>query len=302
MSYQILGRFLLLFAVTVAGTMSFAQNIILGVLEESKGHYAGEPSYRDVRVIFQKSGGVWQAFQSDCEDQACLKAVSSTYPIETKWTIAFDGRNLGQVVSHAPSDFRWYSDVGQQTIISTNPVPTVGTRSAEFGGYTEASVYRPLVANSKAYFGDPDQWKPFAPSSEVATLLQQAFRKKYPKLCRISQNDQSKLEEFSYRNEEVKVVKAYASHLRGTVARLHLEAVDCRDTEAGFDIDDPWFFVDAKKRVKYLDSGMWLVDAGDYDNDGRSELIFSINREDEGGYEIWYENFNKHSTFRFLYH
>jgi hypothetical protein len=175
------------------GNPHFAQNIILGVLEESKGHYAGEPNYRDIRVIFQKSGGVWQPFQSDCQDQACLKVVSSTYPSETKWTIAFDGRNLGQVVSHAPSDFRWYSDVGQKAIISTNPVPTVGTRSAEFGGYTEASVYRPLVANSKAYFADADRWKPVAPSSEVATLLQQAFRKKYSKLCRISQTDQNKL-------------------------------------------------------------------------------------------------------------
>lgn len=302
MSYQILERFLLLLAVIVAGTMSFAQNIILGVLEESKGHHAGEPNYRDVRVIFQKNGGVWQPFQSDCRNQACLKAVSSTYPSETKWIIAFDGRNLGQVVSHAPSNFRWYGDVGQQRIISKNPVPTIGTRSTEFGGYTEAPLYRPLVASSKGYFADPDRWKPFVPSSEVAGLLQQAFRKKYPKLCRTSQNDQSKLEEFSYRNEEVRVVNAYASRLGSIIVRLHLEAVDCQDTEAGFDIDDPWFLVDGTKAIKYLDSGMWLVDAGDYDNDGRSELIFSINREDEGGYEIWYENLNKHATFKFLYH
>jgi hypothetical protein len=301
MSYQILRRLLLVLAVA-AVTRAFAQDVILGVLEESKGHYAGEPNYRDVRVIFQKNGDVWQAFQSDCEDQACLRAVASTYPSETKWTIAFGGRNLGQVVSHAPSEFRWYSDIGQQAIISTNPVPTVGTRSTEFGGYTEASVYRPLVANSKAYFADPDRWKPFAPSSEIATLFQEAFRKKFPKLCRMSQTDQSKLEEFSYRNEEVKVVKAYAAGSGSIVARLHLEAVDCHDTEAGFDIDDPWFYVDATKVVKYLDSGVWLVDAGDYDNDGRSELIFSINREDEGGYEIWYDNLKKHATSKFVYH
>lgn len=142
----------------------------------------------------------------------------------------------------------------------------------------------------------------FRGAFRLSNLLQQAFRKKYPKLCRISQTDQSKLEEFVYRSEEVKVVKAYASRPGLIVARLHLQAVDCQDTEAGFDIDDPWFFVDATKTVKYLDSGISLVDAGDYDNDGRSELIFSIDREDEGGYEIWYENFNKHATFKFIYH
>ena len=118
----------------------------------------------------------------------------------------------------------------------------------------------------------------------------------------ISQVDQSKLEEFPYRAEEVKIVKAYASRLGSIVARLHLDAIDCQDTEAGFDIDDPWFFVNATRTVKYLDSGIWLVDAGDYDNDRRSELIFSINRENEGGYDIWYENFKKHATFKFGYH
>jgi hypothetical protein len=83
---------------------------------------------------------------------------------------------------------------------------------------------------------------------------------------------------------------------------LHLEAVDCADVEAGFDIDDPWFVVDTKKSIAYLESGIWLVDAGDYDNDGRSELVFSINRDNEGGYEIYYDNFKKHATFRFNYH
>ena len=47
---------------------------------------------------------------------------------------------------------------------------------------------------------------------------------------------------------------------------------------------------------------MWMVDAGDYDNDGRSELIFSISRDNEGGYEIWYDDFRKHATFKFHYH
>ena len=102
---------MLLLGVTLAGGRSTAQNIVLGILEESKGHYSGEPNYRDVRVVFQKRGETWQPFQSDCADQACLKTVASTYPGEVKWTIAFDGKNLGQVVSHVPSAFKFYSKV-----------------------------------------------------------------------------------------------------------------------------------------------------------------------------------------------
>lgn len=303
MRYLIFRRFLLLLVTLIAFfANASAQDLVLGVLEESGGHYAGEPNYRSVRVILEKKGDAWQPFRSNCEDANCWKRVASTYPSEVRWTIAFDGKSVGQVVSRTPTDFHWYSAVGQQKITSTSPVPTIGERSAEFGGYTDAVVYRPLIANSQPYFSDPDRWKPFTVPPALTTALQQAFRKKYPKLCRLSAADHRTLKPFTYRNEEVKIVKSYASSGGWVISRLHLQAVDCADVEAGFDIDDPWFVVDAKGPVAYLDSGMWLVDAGDYDNDGRSELVFSINRDDEGGYEIFYDDFKKHATFKFSYH
>jgi hypothetical protein len=302
MKRQILGPLLLLLVIVTQLTSAAAQDVLLGILEESGGHYVGEANYRSVRVVFEKKGDGWQPFPSNCDTPACLKSVTSSYPTDVNWTIAFDGSNVGQVLSRTPSDFRSYGDVGQQTIVSTNPVPTIGARSSEFGGYTEASVYRPLVATSQEYVADPERWKPAAPSEELSSSLRQAFRKKFPRLCRIGATDTGKLEEFPYRDDEVKVVKAYGSVSGSLVARLHLEAIDCQDTEAGFDINDPWFFIDVGKSATYLDSGMWLVDAGDYDNDGKSELVFSINRENEGGYEIWYNRFRSHATFTFSYH
>jgi hypothetical protein len=47
---------------------------------------------------------------------------------------------------------------------------------------------------------------------------------------------------------------------------------------------------------------MWLVDAGDYDNDGKSELVFSIDRDNRGGYELFYDTLRRHVTFEFNYH
>jgi hypothetical protein len=295
-----------LFSVLIAGFISIqtasTQNVILGVLEENHGHYAGEPNYRSVRAVFEKKDGDWRPLRSDCRDRECLKTATSSYPREMIWTIAFDGKNVGQVTSRTPQDFRWYSSLGQQEIISSGPVPTIGSRSSEFGGYTDAVVYRPLIANSQQYFADPDRWKPSTTSPALTTALQQAFRNKFPKLCRLSGAEHNTLEPLLYRNEEVKIVKAYTSASGRIVARLHLEGVDCADVEAGFDIDDPWFVIDTKKSITYLDSGLWLVDAGDYDNDGRSELVFSINRDNEGGYEIYYDDFRKHWTFKLNYH
>lgn len=277
------------------------QNVILGILEENHGWYAGEPNFRDVRVVFRKTGTDWLPYPSDCPNQQCLKTGAASYPSKVRWTIAFDGKNLGQITSRA-KEFKWYAAVGQQEIVGSDPVPTVGTQSAEFGGYTGAAVYRPLIANSRPYFHDPEAWKPFNPPQDLTTALQRAFRKQFPKLCRLGGPDSSEMNSFPYRNEQVKLAKAYRAKTGWAIARLNLQAVDCADVEAGFDIDDPWFVIDPVGSVRYLDSGMWLVDAGDYDNDGRSELLFSINRDDRGGYELFYDDFKKHASFAFNYH
>lgn len=47
---------------------------------------------------------------------------------------------------------------------------------------------------------------------------------------------------------------------------------------------------------------MMLVDAGDYDNDGESELLFAITDYNRGGYKLFYDKFTKSVEFKFNYH
>jgi hypothetical protein len=293
---------LIAYALLASAAESFDQGVVLGVLEDHPGYYAGDPNFRAVRVAFKKSGRDWQPFRSDCRDHNCLKAVASVYPPELTWTIAFDGKSLGKITSRAPKEYKWYSSVGEQEITGAGPVPTIGEESLAFASQIGTPVYRPLMANSRPFFRDPDVWKPFSPTQDTIAALERRFRKKFPKLCRLGGSNSSEMKPFPYRDEEVKVVKAYRSKTGWAVARLHLQAVDCADVEAGFDIDDPWFVIEPTKSVRYLDAGMWLVDAGDYDNDGKSELVFSIDRDNRGGYELFYDDFKKHATFEFGYH
>lgn len=277
----------------------FGQSIFLGVLEDNHGWYAGEPNFRAVRVAFKKVGLEWKPFPSDCMNQACLKQIVVRFPPQVSWTIGINGRTLGTVVGRTPSQYSWYAAVGQQEIMSKGPIPTIGKRSPS--DFVDAAVYRPLVANSHPYFKDPERWKPISPSADLISKLRSQFRARFPKLCRSSE-DETKLETFAYTDQDVQVTKAYGSRGGWTLAELHLEAVECGDVEAGFDIADPWFVIDPKGSATYLDAGLWLVDAGDYDNDGHSELLFWINREDEGGYELFYDSFQKRSVFHFSYH
>lgn len=254
-------------------------------------------------MVFEKQGPAWEPFPSECPDQNCLKNLPSKYPGEVIWTIGFNGRTLGHLTTRTPEDFAFYSHVGLQKITSGERVPTVGQRSTEFGGFLDAAVYRPLVASSQSFFKDPELWKPSQLSSELIRVLHHGFRARFPTLCKSSAQDETKLVRFPYRDADVRLVKAYASTKQWVVARLRLkDAVDCEDTEAGFEIDDAWFVVDPQKTVRYLGSGMWLVDAGDYDNDGKTELLFAIDRYNRGGYELFYNDFKGHAVFEFSYH
>jgi hypothetical protein len=294
-----------LIALALVATMPSlrAQGTLLGILEDVPGVYAGEPNSHAVRVVFERNGKGWRALPSVCPDEACLKALPSSYPREVMWTVTFDGRNLGRITAKTPKEFKFYSHVGLQDITSRDSVPIVGKRSPEYGGFTDQSVYRPLVTNAESYFKDPEVWKPAQSKAELIRVLRQKFHQSFSKLCKTSEHDETKLIPLAYRDEDIKIVKAYASKSGWSLARLHLEgATECDDVEAGSGMDDPWFVVDPERAVAYLDKGMWLVDVGDYDNDGNSELVFSISRYNRGGYELFYDHFKKKAKFEYSYH
>jgi hypothetical protein len=295
-------RKLIVLAVVLFSLSAVGQTLMLGVLEDVPGEQGQSPNPR-IRVVFRKEKAEWLAIDGNCPDEKCLNTIAAKFPSRISWTIVFDGHRLGEVSARTPSRYFYYAEMGLQDIEAGSPIPRVGKQSSEFGGYTERAVFRPLVAISRPYFTDPEGWKPWQLTADVRTLLRSQFRQNNPKVCRISSRDETKLEPFEYRDEEMEVVKSYQSRSGWTVARVHLGgAIECDDVEAGFEIDDQWFVITPEKSVSFLDSGMWLVDAGDYDNDGKSELLFAISRDNRGGYVLYYEQFKKHSSFEYGYH
>jgi hypothetical protein len=188
-----------------------------------------------------------------------------------------------------------------QAIISKDPVPTVGKRSREYGGFADAAVYRPLVAVSEANFKDPEAWKPSQLAPDLVTLVRAQFRKRFPAVSNCTNRADAAEKPWPYRDENIRVLKTYSSNRRWSVAQLRLGEYRC-DGPPSDPFLDYWFAISPANEVTLLDSGMWLVDAGDYDNDGRSELVFSISRYNNGGYELFYDDFKKHVTFEFSYH
>jgi hypothetical protein len=94
---------------------------------------------------------------------------------------------------------------------------------------------------------------------------------------------------------------ACASNRQWLLVEVLLNKYEC-DGPADDPFSPQWFIVTPQMVVRFLDSNRLLVDAGDYDNDGKSELVFSIDDHNRGGYKLFYDDFKQKVVFEFSYH
>jgi hypothetical protein len=132
-------------------------------------------------------------------------------------------------------------------------------------------------------------------------LLREEFRKRFPTVSNCTNLLENVARVWEYTDKSIRIVKVYSSENHWLLAQLRLETYRC-DGPPDDAFIDQWFVISPGNSVKFLDQGMTLVDAGDYDADGKSELVFSIDQDNRGGYQLFYRDFEKHSTFVFSYH
>lgn len=265
-----------------------AKNTFLGILEDVPGSFVGQADVRAVRLVFQKQGDKWKAFPTN-------------YPDEVAWTITFDGKALGHLSTQVRESVSFYSHVGLQDIVGTGPVPTVGKKSEQYGGFLGTAVYRPLVATTQPFHGDPQNWKRVQLVSDLVSGVRHAFRGKFPHVTNCRNPDENVATPWVYKDENIKLVRTYGSRDDWFLVQIELTPYRC-DGPTDDAFVDQWFVIEPDKKIAFLGEGMWLVDAGDYDNDGKSEVVFSIDGYDKGGYKLFYDDFKKHATFEFGYH
>jgi hypothetical protein len=165
-------------------------------------------------------------------------------------------------------------------------------RNANYGGSDEPA-FHPLVATSRSYVGDPDEWKPSSISSDVAKAVRKAFRASYPQVHQCHSN-----RPFAYRDSDISIAGAYASKFSWHLIEVTLEG--CASTEEGEKpLQSQWFAVNGANQAELVGEDIELVGSGDYDNDGSSELVFSVTRANRNGYELFYDDFRGHVTLTY---
>ncbi len=280
--------------------------IYIGILDDAREEMVnwkpGVASQRLIRPAFKKNCTGWH------------DVTTGTIPADMVWTVAFDGRSLGEVRGHAePTDRdskKWC--IGFLTFVQCidtpfNSIPFVGAPSQQFAGLMAdgpGKVRRPLVLVSKPFVSDPDGWKRIPkPPDEIATLVRAAFRRDYPHVDRCKE-EQVLQHNWKFPDSSLSLPVAYASNKNSFLVEATLNAGECGYVDDPNDpLSDPWFFISADGNVRRIGSFMSLLDAGDYDNDGRSELIFFLSQpEDTDGFVLFDADLHKQGSLLWRYH
>jgi hypothetical protein len=276
--------------------------LYLGVLEDRAPSTTGETNRFMVRVAFQKDATGWKSLDPQCSKEACLSTGPASVPAEIDWTIVLHGESKGAVKAVTPAKWGYYSDEGTQDLATGATPPTEGERSMDFAGWAETPVYRPLVATSAPNFADPDKWAPAPLAAPVQTGLLQAFRAKFASIQNCKSPEENTLKPVAYQDADVAVSDTFVSAKGWSIATANLKDYRC---DGGID-DTAYapqtFAVAPDGKAVFMGEGLKLLDAGDYDADGKSEVIFAISTYNRGGYDLRYNDFSGQSLFEVGYH
>ena len=199
-----------------------------------------------------------------------------------------------------PQAWSFYSDIGQQELAADVHAPTVGAKTRDFSSSDE-TLYRPLVASSTANVADPQSWAPSALPAATLQALRQAFHAKFTGVVNCANADGAPSPR-TYADRDIAIERTYSSSSRWIVATLHLTGYRCDGPTDESAYADHVFAASPTGEVKFLGENLRLVDAGDYDADGQSELVFAINGDNRGGYELYSNAFAGKAEFAFSYH
>jgi hypothetical protein len=288
--------------------------VIIGVLEQSqcvdtsshkfvRSHNSTNIS---ARVLFIKNANNWDPLTGENYSTQQHYDVAAIH-----WTVAFDGRSLGniKITDSDPSQKfinAYYYMRDKLFAVSDNQhIPVIQNKSKLFGGWCEVPQYRPLIIVSQPNYSDPEKWKPFTPDSSYRNQLYVPLKLVIGRFQSIRCPEGpmvNRYEYFDFQPEDIVFYQSYQSITGKKIISIGLntEKYNC-DGPVPSEWSNHWFLLD-KGKIDFLGREMTLIDAGDYDNDGQSELLFWSSSYNKDGYVLMYNSFREMRQYVWGYH
>lgn len=276
--------------------------VTIGVLEDRPGATPSEQPRFIVRALFQKRDAGWTSLEPECTDMSCLASAPADFPASVDWTVVHQGGTRGSVRATTPAAWQLYADVGSQELAAGVAPPTIGERSMEFAGNHGVPIYRPLLAVSAPVGADADSWAAAAVSPKAAAAIRVAFRGLFANVANCATAGASDARPITYQDGDIAISNGAAASTGWSVATATLKGYRCDGPSDDTAYAPQTFAVSPAGDARYLGEGLQLLDASDFDGDGKSEVVFMITNANRGGYDLRYSDFAGQAVFAFNYH
>jgi hypothetical protein len=277
----------------LAETQGGTGEIVVGVLEQPQ--CKKDPAIA-VKALFVKQGREWVALTS----QEASLGVS----LPAAWTVGLDGRSLGVITTVDPgfqTEYEWTFPRDRLLLLKPGQsVPNIANKEDRFAGWCDAPSRRPLVVVSRPAVRDPDRWKPYQPAETLRARLFESF-KTHAGPASICPNDSETAKPLTYAVQDLVFLRSYQDRFGKKLVTVGLDPQ--RNTCDG-PAEPAWAphsFVLGDKLL-YLGQDLSVVEAGDFDSDGTSEVLFWYSGYNDDGYTLFYDGFRKHVDYRWNYH
>ena len=275
----------ILFFFSVLSSMPLAASadpIVLGILEDLQ---CEETSRVAARLMFVNVEGRWIAMN---DEYYAPKGI----PLATlQWHVASFGKPMGTIalrdadasVSQVNSRDKLYDPPVKKA------VPTVPNAEGEYRGWCDAPAVKPLVLSSGAMVADPENWEPFTPGAgyreKLYTPVKLVIGRFKAMTCPKRGGPYYPLE---YGPADLIIYKGYRSSAGRELISIGInrELIRC-ELPVLAEWTGNWFLLEGDS-IEHLGNQMELVDAGDYDEDGHSDLLFWTSGYNRDGYVLVY--------------
>lgn len=278
----------------------------IAALEQVRIETHGSSPTAYVRLLFARDRHGWTAFPHKARDQDELSALASSYEGRREWMKVDGDETPHRITSDLVEPLPHYSNVGLQQVLDP-----VGIRIAEteddIGGPINPSLLIPYTPGRSVE--DPDGWH--AVEGAALTPLIKSIV-----LGRLAETDIAPLmERLTRQHIEERIHIAIEETYRSAGEGL-LFKIKAAFSSGGEDYPKLlWFFQPPDATPRFLSpfnySGpdmcmeipeMRLLGIGDFDDDGDSEVIFTLGGYNYGGYRLFWEDFGESATFDWSYH